>query len=171
MYFPGRFCEVQCCTGNVVRAIHKSPLSWESLTFIPGAGSISEPQTYTHRIHNLEAGTHHFRLKQIDFDGGFGYSDIITLDGARPEALALLPNYPNPFNPTTEIRYEVPVTTHVNLVVHDLMGKEVAVLMDGVQEAGRYEVAFDGSNLASGVYFYRLKTPAQVLIKQMILLK
>ncbi len=88
-----------------------------------------------------------------------------------PDQLALLSNYPNPFNPSTEIRYAIPVATQVKLTVFDAMGKQVAVLVNQNQPAGSYEVTFDGSNLASGIYFYRLETPAQLQIKQMILLK
>ena len=80
-------------------------------------------------------------------------------------------NYPNPFNPSTEIRYQVPAGTHVSLKVFDAMGKEVNVLVDQYQEAGHYSYTFDGSNLASGVYFYQLETPGRRLIRQMILLK
>jgi hypothetical protein len=73
-----------------------------------------------------------------------------------PITFELLQNYPNPFNPTTVIRYQLPVASVVRLVVCDLLGREVAVLVDGKKEPGSYDVKFDGSRLSSGVYFYRL---------------
>ena len=73
-----------------------------------------------------------------------------------PTEFTLLPNYPNPFNPTTTIQYEVPSTGSVRIVVIDLMGREVAVLVDQIQPAGRYSLPFDANQLSSGVYLYRL---------------
>lgn len=74
-----------------------------------------------------------------------------------PLKLELMQNYPNPFNPTTMIGYQIPVSGHVRLTVFDLLGREVAVLVDERKAAGRYEVRFDGSGLSSGVYFYRIR--------------
>jgi glucuronoarabinoxylan endo-1,4-beta-xylanase len=75
-----------------------------------------------------------------------------------PVAVTLMQNYPNPFNPFTTIRYELPVHTHVTLKIFDVLGRDVRTLVEADQQAGSYRVLFDGSNLASGVYFYRLQT-------------
>ena len=80
-------------------------------------------------------------------------------------------NFPNPFNPTTEIIYQVKNYTHVSLKVFDVLGKEVKNLFDGYKPEGKYKVEFDGSSLASGVYFYQLKTGQYVSTKKMLLLK
>jgi hypothetical protein len=88
-----------------------------------------------------------------------------------PSSFALLQNYPNPFNPSTTIRYELPGTSHVILSVYDMLGREVSVLVNDRREAGVYEVKFDGSNLASGVYIYRLQAGNFVQSKRFILLK
>jgi hypothetical protein len=80
-------------------------------------------------------------------------------------------NYPNPFNPTTKIYYNVPMESKVRLSIFDAAGREVAVLVNGVTPEGSHIVEFDGSALASGVYFYRLETPANVITNKMILLK
>lgn len=74
----------------------------------------------------------------------------------RPLRFSLLPNYPNPFNPSTSIRYEIPSACDVRLTVVDLIGRDVAILVDGRQDPGTHEARFDGSNLASGVYICRL---------------
>ncbi|MFN0158456.1 MAG: carbohydrate binding domain-containing protein [Bacteroidota bacterium] len=88
-----------------------------------------------------------------------------------PDALALQQNYPNPFNPTTVISYDLPVALQVSLRVYDLLGKEVATLVDGIQDAGFKSVEFDASTLASGVYFYRLQTGEFISVKKMIVTK
>ncbi|MCA9734111.1 T9SS type A sorting domain-containing protein, partial [candidate division KSB1 bacterium] len=76
----------------------------------------------------------------------------------QPDEIQLYQNYPNPFNPTTTIRYSIPEKNHVLLKVFNLLGKEVAILVDGVQSTGEYTVRFDGSGFASGVYFYKLES-------------
>jgi hypothetical protein len=80
-------------------------------------------------------------------------------------------NYPNPFNPSTTIKFELPNTSHVSLNVYDILGREVSVLVNERKAPGSYEVKFDGSNLASGVYFYRLQTESFVDTKKLLLLR
>ncbi len=94
----------------------------------------------------------------------------LTGSGALP-ARATLENYPNPFNPSTTIRYELPHSTQVYLAVYNTLGQRIATLVQGPQEAGTYEVKFDGSNLASGAYFYRLQAGSFVLTKKLLLMK
>jgi hypothetical protein len=98
----------------------------------------------------------------------------VTAVGSRqvgPSKFALEQNYPNPFNPTTTIQYTVKSTGNVSLKVYDVVGREVANLVDGIQNAGNHEVKFLASNLASGVYFYRLVSPSGTMVKKMMLLK
>jgi hypothetical protein len=90
---------------------------------------------------------------------------------ALPTAYALEGNYPNPFNPVTTLRYALPEAATVRLVVYDLLGREVARLVEGVQQAGHHAVAFDGSGLASGVYLYRLEAGTFVQTRRMTLVK
>ena len=88
-----------------------------------------------------------------------------------PEAFALGQNYPNPFNPATTIAYALPQAAKVELVVYDLLGRAVLTLVQGEQEAGRYEVIFDASRLASGMYLYRITAGSYQAVKKMILVK
>jgi len=88
-----------------------------------------------------------------------------------PETFSLSQNYPNPFNPTTQISYDLPSASFVWLKVYDMLGKEVMTLVNTKQNAGRYDVQFNGANLASGAYFYRLEAGEFVSIKRMILIK
>jgi hypothetical protein len=84
---------------------------------------------------------------------------------------ALLGNFPNPFNPSTVIRYELSVSGNVRLAVYDILGREVAVLAEGTNAAGSHQVRFDASNLASGLYVYRLEAGGQVFTKTLMLVK
>jgi hypothetical protein len=88
-----------------------------------------------------------------------------------PEDFTLSQNYPNPFNPTTSIQYQVPTGSNVKIVVYDVLGKQVAVLVDGFQNAGKYTVSFNGANLASGIYLYRMEAGNFVKVNKMLLLK
>jgi hypothetical protein len=90
---------------------------------------------------------------------------------AGPSKFALAQNYPNPFNPTTNIQYTLKSTGNVSLKVYDVVGRQVASLVDGIQNAGNHEVKFLASDLASGVYFYRLVSPSGTLVMKMMLMK
>ncbi len=94
-------------------------------------------------------------------------------DGAAsvPARFALKQNYPNPFNPVTTIRYELSKSGRVKLSVFDLLGRETAVLVDGIMPAGSHTALFAGRNLASGVYFYRLDAEGKVAVRKMMLMK
>ena len=95
--------------------------------------------------------------------------DVVA--GETPDAFAMRPNYPNPFNPQTTIRFDVPEAAYVKLVVYDVLGRQVRVLVDGTREAGTHEVTFEASTLPSGMYLYRLDTPAGSFTGSMLLLK
>ncbi len=97
---------------------------------------------------------------------------VVTVDSqVIPGEFQLYQNYPNPFNPTTEIKYSVPEKSHVVLKVYNALGKEVALLVDAIQQAGTYKATFAGRDLFSGVYFYRLQAKDYVKVRKMILLK
>jgi hypothetical protein len=115
--------------------------------------------------------------KSADFESRFevivtpGTATSTPVSGELPERLALHQNYPNPFNPTTQINYELPETADVRLDVFNVQGQRVATLVNSSQSAGSYNVNFDASNLASGVYLYRLQSGAEVITRTMTLIK
>jgi hypothetical protein len=95
----------------------------------------------------------------------------VSTPSSKPVSFTLAQNYPNPFNPATTIRYTLPHRSQVLLAVYNTLGQRVAALVQGQEEAGSYEVKFDGSNLASGVYFYRLQAGTYVETKKLLLLR
>ena len=145
---------------------------WKSIGFITGKGTTTEKQNYTFSVSSLQspATLVEFRLKQIDMDGKFSYSEILSVD-LTPETYSLSQNYPNPFNPTTAISYRLSALSNVKLVVFDLLGREVTTLVNEKKEPGNYSVNFNASNLTSGVYFYKITAGSFTETKKMTLVK
>ncbi|OGU55708.1 MAG: hypothetical protein A2V66_13800 [Ignavibacteria bacterium RBG_13_36_8] len=102
---------------------------------------------------------------------GTGPTSVEQLSTLLPTAYSVEQNYPNPFNPTTKIKYDIPKETFVSLRVYDLFGQEIEILVNERLPAGRYESEFNGSKLASGIYFYRLQAGSFTKTKKLILLK
>jgi photosystem II stability/assembly factor-like uncharacterized protein len=144
---------------------------WERIGFINGNGTTTEPKTYSFVDENLSAGKYQYRLKQIDFDGTFEYSNTIEVDINLPETFALENCFPNPFNPSTKIKYEIPKQSRVLLRVYDILGNEVITLVNEIQSAGSYQTIFDASELSSGVYIYKIEAGDFIGSKKMVLLK
>ena len=144
---------------------------WNEICFILGHGTTTEKQSYSFEDNNLTSGKYLYRLKQIDFDGTFEYSNEVEVIINAPEKFELSQNYPNPFNPSTKIRYQVASTNPVNLKIYDVLGNEVATLVNEVQPNGNYEVEFNASGLASGTYFYKLQSGEFIQTKKMVLIK
>ncbi|WP_297844763.1 T9SS type A sorting domain-containing protein [Ignavibacterium sp.] len=93
----------------------------------------------------------------MDYDGQYVFSNTVEVEVNPPLTFALEQNYPNPFNPSTLIKYSLAKDAMVNISVYNAIGEKVATLVNGLQQAGRYEVNFDGGNLTSGVYFYSIE--------------
>src|SRR5690554_1198502 len=101
----------------------------------------------------------------------FGVEDKGKKEKIIPTEYTLFQNYPNPFNPVTIIRYDIPKAGNVELKVYDILGREVKVLVNEIKSAGRYEVEFNASDLASGIYIYRIETPDFTKSQKMILVR
>jgi N-acetylneuraminic acid mutarotase len=149
---------------------------FETIAFVDGHGTTTETQVYTYTDRSVNVGSYSYRLKQVDFDGTFEYSDVIDANVPAPAEFALDQNYPNPFNPSTKIEFRLAVDSKVTLKVFDVLGQEVASLFNGNFVAGGHSVNFDASMLNSGVYFYRIEATGVngtnfVDVKKMILTK
>lgn len=145
--------------------------NWEKIGFVEGKGTATETQFYSFADIDLQPGLYSYRLKQIDYDGTFEYSQAVEIEITVPGEFELMQNYPNPFNPTTTIRWQSPVGSWQTLNVYDLLGNEVATLVDEYKPAGRYEVEFNASQLSSGIYLYRIQGGNYVQTRKMILIK
>ncbi len=154
---------------DVERKVNDS--KWNKLGFVEGNGNSNTPKSYSFIDNALSGGSiFYYRLKQIDTDGNFEYSEIILVE-AITQNFSLSQNYPNPFNPSTVISYQLPVNGNVTLKVYDVLGNEVAVLVDEEIPSGVYEINFNAANLASGIYFYKIQAASFIETKKMILLK
>ncbi len=155
--------------------------TFEQIGYVAGFGTTTEPKSYSFTDSKLETGSYTYRLKQIDFDGTFEFSNEINIDVELPLQYALEQNYPNPFNPSTKISYSIPEDGFVKLAVYNLLGEEVATIVNSFQKADRYEVNFSAKggsasggnayNLTSGVYVYRLEAANFSVSKKLVLMK
>jgi hypothetical protein len=147
-------------------------------SFVAGHGTTVESHSYTFTDSDPGLGSVAYRLKQYDLDGTFRYSDAITLDiatgvaeGTSPTQFSLAQSFPNPFNPTTVIRYGLPRGSMVRMEVFNVLGERVATLVNGYEEAGYHEVTFNAAGLASGSYFYRISAGDFAATKTLLLVK
>ena len=155
---------------QVERKKEKGESVWDNIGFVEGHGNSNSPKEYSFADNLAESGKYYYRLKLIDTDGTFEYSSIIETEN-NIMIYSLSQNHPNPFNPTTEISYSIPRETFVELKVYDLLGKEVASLVNKEKPAGNYKVSFNAGYLSSGIYFYTLRAGKYIETKKMILLK
>lgn len=145
--------------------------NFEIIGFVSGNGT----STISHAYNFVDASTTparvYYRLRQIDFDGSYEYSNTIETNGITPSTFALMQNYPNPFNPSTIIAYSLPEKTKIRIDVYDNLGVLLATLLDEVKEAGDYQFSLNLSNFASGVYLLRMHAGDFSQIRKMCLLK
>lgn len=155
---------------------------------IAGHGTTLVPQEYTF-IDGARSGSWYYRLKQIDLDGSFHFTEAVNVivegggDVGIPQEYSLLQNYPNPFNSRTQIRYGLPAGQAgvsspgvVTLTIYDILGRDVATLLDEEQQAGTHTLEFDAGNLGIGLYYYQLRVATSsgtkfVATRKLLLLK
>jgi hypothetical protein len=154
---------------------------WMIVGSVKGAGLSNSPKNYSFADKNLQTGKYQYRLKMIDNDGSFSYSNVIEIEISLPKTFELNQNYPNPFNPSTKISYNLPSDSRVILEVYNIAGEMVGQLVNNDQPGGYYAVDFNSASLnkpiSSGIYFYRILIVEKISgtnfssIKKMILIK
>lgn len=146
--------------------------TWNTVGTVPGNGNSSEPISYIFNDNNLLPGRYIYRLNQIDYNGNFEYHYLNgEVEIRPPDKFSLSQNYPNPFNPLTQLEFTIPEPEFVSLKILDIQGKEVITLINEYKPAGRYKINFSGSNIGSGIYFYKLISGSYSAIKKMMLIK
>lgn len=145
---------------------------WVAIGFKPGMITTSEVTNYAFAddVSGLGSASVAYRLKQMDLDGRFAFSDEVEVD-LTPMEFVLEQNYPNPFNPSTTISFAIPYDQFVSLKVYNSIGEEVSTLVNEVISAGSYTINFDANHLMSGVYFYTFKAGSFVQTNKMTLMK
>jgi len=149
---------------------------FEKVGFVPGFGTTTEPRSYSFTDAGLSSGTYSYRLKQIDLDGSYEYSDAVEVEVLTPDVFALNQNYPNPFNPSTKITFSLAVDSKVSLRIFDALGQEITTLVNEDLSAGIHNIDFNAEVINSGVYFYKIEATGAngtqfVDVKKMMFLK
>jgi hypothetical protein len=156
---------------RIVSSLQGVKNPWKKVGFVPGSGNRNSPKEYSYTDYALSAGRYAYRLKQMDNSGIFKYSHESEIEIAIPLVFALNQNYPNPFNPATTIAFDIPNQSLVTLKIYDLMGREVAVLVNEEMPAGSYSKSWNASSLATGVYYYRMIAGSFTSTKRLVLMK
>lgn len=157
--------------GSTSHTTSSQGITWETLGFVQGHGNSNSTKSYSFIDKNAPSGKVQYRLKQIDFDGKYEYSNVVEVNVNAFNRLELSQNFPNPFNPVTTISYSLPNVSKVKLVIYDVTGREVAILVNEFQSVGKHSVNFNASRIASGVYYYRIQAGDIIQTKKMVLMK
>ena len=152
--------------GFDVEASTSSATGFEKIGFVSGHGNSNSPNSYSFVASPYQS----YRLKQIDTDGGFEYSEVISASGVLAKT-EMYQNHPNPFNPTTQISFILAKANNVKISVFNILGEKVAELINSKMEAGNHKVNFNATDLTTGVYIYRINTPNYIKSMKMLLLK
>jgi hypothetical protein len=144
---------------------------FSKIGFVSGAGSTNIGQTYQFIDRGVDIGVYFYRLKQIDTNGSFSLTETKEVAITPPESYELSQNFPNPFNPQTDIIFRLKEEGRVTIAVYDVLGREVARVIDEKMKVGSHRVTFDGRNLPTGMYLYSMKAGEYHQIKKMALIK
>jgi hypothetical protein len=160
-------------TGSFSQSADEPMNQWLGIKFVEGSGTTNAPKEYSFTDKNLSAGKYSYRLKQIDRDGKFSYSQAVEVTvGIVPHVFALEQNYPNPFNPGTTIGFTLQTTGMTTLKIYDAIGREVATLVNENLDAGVYhQKTFDASKLSSGIYIAKLSSNGNNQIRKLTVIK
>jgi hypothetical protein len=155
---------------EILRSTDAENRQWATVGFISGKGSSTEAQHYSFSDEDL-VGKVYYRLRQVDYNGTYNYSEIIEINAVSTYSIRLEQNYPNPFNPITTINYQLGNDGFVNLKVFNSLGEEVEELVNEFQIGGSYQFEFEAADLPSGIYVYKLSAGDYTESRKMIFLK
>ena len=145
---------------------------WTKIGFVKGNGNSNSPREYSFTDRPQSGnGTYYYRLKQIDNDGKFIYSNSVQAAFEKPAVFTLEQNYPNPFNPYSTINYSIPEDSHILLKLYDVLGREIKTLINKDGKAGTYSLVVDANELSSGIYLYKLTAGKYTKVKKMVVIK
>ncbi len=139
---------------DVERSADKSV--WNNIGFVAGNGNSNSVKSYSYSDNTASAGTVYYRLKQLDTDGKYEYSKVVSVNNTTPDAFTVDQNFPNPFNPSTTIRFSLANSSNVKVDVYASNGELVHTLANKTYEAGNHALNFDASQLSAGIYLYRI---------------
>ncbi|MCK5738467.1 T9SS type A sorting domain-containing protein, partial [bacterium] len=151
-------------------------IEFEPLTFVPGNGTTNVPQQYHYEDAGLAVGNYHYRLKQLDFDGSFMLTDVLTVDLNPPKSFSLFPGYPNPFTEQITLNFELPTATNVEIRIFNMLGQQVRTLTSADMRAGFHQVNWNGTSdlaqsLPNGYYFLRFSADGNSQTQRLLLLR
>ena len=129
---------------------------YQAIGFVSGNGTSTNRVTYSFEDNNLTNSRYYYRLKQLDFDGSFEYSNEVFVDITELADFRLFQNFPNPFNPSTTIKISIPQDSFVKIALYDILGNELKVVKQDLIAAGIHNFEINGSDLASGMYFVKM---------------
>jgi hypothetical protein len=144
--------------------------TWSDVAFVKGNGTSATAHSYSYTDASVTSGSYIYRLKQVDNDGTSSYSNEAEITVAAPSKIVSA-NYPNPFNPSTVIRFSVPKDGQTVVKVFNILGQEVATLFNGLATAGFQSINFNAAHMNSGVYFYSVENNGQKVVNKMLLVK
>ncbi len=145
--------------------------NWQTMGFVNGSGNSTVPVHYSFTDQSVPTGKYAYRLKQVDYDGSYSYSSEVSIELLTVNSFSLFQNYPNPFNPSTHIKFSIPSDEFVTLKVFDILGREVATLVNERHGTGEYTINFNASALPSGIYYYSIIAGSFKETRKMILAK
>jgi hypothetical protein len=141
-----------------ISSVYKNE-EWKKIAFLNGYGNCNSPKYYTYTDHEVfNYCSYSYRLRQVNTDGSFSYSDEISFDTNFPGKFQLYQNFPNPFNPSTTLKFSLPGHRHVSLRLYNILGELKANIFNGYLPAGDHELLMNAGELTSGIYFCVLKS-------------
>ncbi len=144
---------------------------WKVIHFVKGFGTSTEIRNYSFVDKEVTPGKYSYRLKQVDYEGSYEYSNVVEANIKLPAKYELLQNYPNPFNPSTTIQFNLPKESFTKLEIFNVVGEKVETLVSEPLSVGIYKYKWDAGGYSSGVYFYRITTGNFVQTKKLLLTK